>query len=109
MQPEASTSKSAIPTPNTVLAQLQSLLTSQSTLTAALPYLHPYAPARHRGKGKARVYGAQDQIEVLQRLKQSVQDARGVLHSATVKEEARVKLTRALKDVYVLDHPEDTA
>lgn len=104
MQAEASSSKAAVPTtPDTVLGQLQSLLTSQSSLTAALPYLHPYAPAPYKGKGKAVVYTSQDHIDLLQQLRQSVKEARTVLETATTgNDEPKVKLIRALKDVWVI-------
>jgi hypothetical protein len=82
----------------TIFTHLHTLLSSQSSLTAALPYLHPYAPASSKGKEKARVISPQDQLDVLVQLKRGVDEARRVLEGQ-VGEEGKVKFLRAVKDV----------
>ena len=99
MEGESSTSATSLKTSETIFTHLHSLLASQSSLTAALPYLHPYAPASYKGKAKAHTISPQDQLDVLAQLKRGVDEARRVLDGVSGEEEQRVKLMRAMKDV----------
>lgn len=82
----------------TIFTHLHSLLASQSSLTAALPYLHPYAPTSYKGKAKAHTINPQDQLDVLLQMKRGVDEARTVLEGVSG-DEQRVKFLRAMKDV----------
>lgn len=85
---------------STILNDLERLYTSQSAQIATLPHLHAYAPSPHKGKSKAGVLSVTDQMDVLTRLKESVEGVRKVLGD-DVEGDLRIKLLRALKDVYV--------
>jgi len=83
----------------TLIQHVNSLLASQANLTTALPYLHPYAPLNPKGKGKAPVTSAAQHLELLGKLKATIEDANMVLQTSSAREEERVKLIRAFKDV----------
>ncbi len=106
--PESSIAK---PTP-TILSHLHTLLQSHQLAHPhlSLPYLHPYAPSSSASwKGKAREIplNPSAQLDILRQLRETVEAAKGLLVKTGGKEEERerVKLARALKEVYALQFP----
>jgi len=93
---------SAPPAPPNILSALHTLLLSSSPRTSA--FAHPFAPATNYGswKGKAREgsigVGMLEQQKLLQQLRESLQSATTAVSKA-VREEGKVKLGRAMKDV----------
>jgi hypothetical protein len=101
---EGSTAQSAPETPLNILSALHTLLLSSSPKTSA--YAHPVAPATNYGswKGKAREgsigVGLEEQQKLLEQLAASMQSATTAVNKAA-REDGKVKLGRAMKDVYV--------
>jgi hypothetical protein len=101
---EGSTAQSTPDTPQNILSALHTLLLSSSAKSSA--YAHPFAPATNYGswKGKAREgsmgVGLEEQQKLLEQLTASIQSATSAVGKAT-REEGKVKLGRAMKDVYV--------
>jgi hypothetical protein len=99
---EGSTAHSAPETPQNILAALHTLLLSSSAKSSA--YSHPFAPATNYGswKGKAREgsigVGLEEQQRLLEHLTASIQSATAAVGKAK-REEGKVKLGRAMKDV----------
>jgi len=101
---EGSTAQSAPETPLNILSALHTLFLSSAPKSSA--YTHPFAPATNYGswKGKAREgsigVGLDEQTKLLGQLRASMQSATAAVGKAA-REEGKVKLGRAMKDVYV--------
>lgn len=101
---EGSTAHSAPETPLNILSALHTLLLSSAPKSSA--YTHPFAPATNYGswKGKAKEgsigVGLDEQTKLLGQLRASMQPATDAVGKAA-REEGKVKLGRAMKDVYV--------
>ncbi|WOO77250.1 uncharacterized protein LOC62_01G000843 [Vanrija pseudolonga] len=101
----ASTSTSApAPTPApTVLTTLHTLLRAHVAAhpSPTLPYLHPFAPAPRtawKGKARASLPSAEEQVAQLRAVKEAVEGARGVLARGRDDKE-RVRAARAMREV----------
>jgi hypothetical protein len=93
---------SAPAAPPNILSALHTLLLSTSPKSSA--FAHPFAPAPNYGswKGKAREgsigVGLEEQQKILEQLSKSLQSA-SVAVGKAVREEGKVKLGRAMKEV----------
>ncbi|TXT15628.1 hypothetical protein VHUM_00131 [Vanrija humicola] len=109
--PEASASASAStsapppapPQAPTVLTTLHTLLRAHVAAhpSPTLPYLHPFAPAPRaawKGKARASLPSADEQLAQLRAVKEAVEGARGVLARGRDDKE-RVRAARAMREV----------
>lgn len=102
----ATASTSAPPAPPaapTVLTTLRTLLRAHVAAhpSPTLPYLHPFAPAPRtawKGKARAGLPSAEEQVAQLRAVKEAVEGARGVLARGRDDKE-RVRAARAMREV----------
>ncbi|ORY35750.1 hypothetical protein BCR39DRAFT_511919 [Naematelia encephala] len=97
----SSTSQLSHPTHSTVLEHITTLLQSHLAQysPSSLPYLHPYAPRSSQSVTRP-VLSAQEQADILQRLKDGIEETRNVLAKVQRTEEReRVRMLRSLREV----------
>lgn len=101
--PAAASSSSAIQANTTILSTLHNLLRAHVAAhpSPTLPYLHPYAPlpaSAWKGKAKAELLSQPQQADALQAIRETMEGAKAVLAK---RENDRLRLTRAMKEVWV--------
>lgn len=101
--PAVASSSSSIQANTTVLSTLHNLLRAHVAAhpSPTLPYLHPYAPlpaSAWKGKAKAELLSQSQQADALQAIRETMEGAKAVLAK---RENDRLRLTRAMKEVWV--------
>lgn len=91
----------AAPGAESVLASLHTLLRAHVAAhpNPTAPYLHPYAPlppAPWKGKGRAALPTPSAQLELLRKIRESVEASRAILSR---RDEERTKLARSMREV----------
>lgn len=99
--PPAASSSSSIQADTTVLATLHNLLRAHVAAhpSPTLPYLHPYAPlpeSAWKGKARAGLLSQSQQADALKVIRETMEGAKSVLAK---RENERLRLTRAMKEV----------
>lgn len=108
--PAAASSSSPIQANTTVLSTLHNLLRAHVAAhpSPTQPYLHPYAPlpaSAWKGKAKAELLSQPQQADALQAIRKTLEGAKAVLGK---RENDRLRLTRAMKEVWVLTNLSDS-